>query len=131
MRNWEIVLRGGRVIDPESGLDAIADVAIAGDRVAAVIPHPADINGVTADTAGGPAEDATSIDVSGLAASVRCPTLVIHARRDQRVPVQQARELAAQIPGSTLRLVDSGNRILAAREPAWRTVIQEINRFLA
>jgi N-acyl-D-aspartate/D-glutamate deacylase len=29
----EVVLRGGRVIDPESGLDAVRDVAIAGDRV--------------------------------------------------------------------------------------------------
>jgi N-acyl-D-aspartate/D-glutamate deacylase len=35
---WDIVLRGGRVIDPESGLDAIADVAIAGDRVAEIGP---------------------------------------------------------------------------------------------
>ena len=31
-----MVLRGGRVIDPESGLDAVRDVAIAGDRVVAV-----------------------------------------------------------------------------------------------
>jgi N-acyl-D-aspartate/D-glutamate deacylase len=33
--DWDIVLRGGRVIDPESGLDAVADVAVAGGRVAA------------------------------------------------------------------------------------------------
>ena len=33
---YDIVLRGGRVIDPESGLDAVCDVAIGGDRVAAV-----------------------------------------------------------------------------------------------
>jgi hypothetical protein len=33
---YDVVLRGGRVIDPESGLDAVRDVAIAGDRVAAV-----------------------------------------------------------------------------------------------
>ncbi|MGA8466722.1 MAG: amidohydrolase family protein, partial [Trebonia sp.] len=36
MVNFDIVLRGGRVIDPESGLDAVRDVAIAGDRVAQV-----------------------------------------------------------------------------------------------
>jgi len=36
MINYDIVLRGGRVIDPESGLDAVRDVAIAGDRVARV-----------------------------------------------------------------------------------------------
>jgi hypothetical protein len=32
----DLVLRGGRVIDPESGLDAVADVAVTGDRVTAV-----------------------------------------------------------------------------------------------
>src|SRR5487761_878538 len=29
----DVVLRGGRVVDPESGLDAVRDVAIAGRRV--------------------------------------------------------------------------------------------------
>jgi DNA-binding winged helix-turn-helix (wHTH) protein/pimeloyl-ACP methyl ester carboxylesterase len=72
-----------------------------------------------------------SIDVSSLAVDVRCPTLILHARRDRRVPVQQACELAALIPGSTLRLVDSGNHILTAREPAWPVVTHEIDRFLA
>jgi N-acyl-D-aspartate/D-glutamate deacylase len=33
---YDVVLRGGRVIDPESGLDGVRDVAIAGDRVVAV-----------------------------------------------------------------------------------------------
>jgi len=36
MGGWEIVLRGGRVIDPESGFDAVADVAIAEGRVAQI-----------------------------------------------------------------------------------------------
>lgn len=36
MVEYDIVLRGGRVIDPESGLDAVGDVAISGDRVTAV-----------------------------------------------------------------------------------------------
>jgi len=36
MAEREIVLRGGRVIDPESGFDAVADVAIAAGRVAEV-----------------------------------------------------------------------------------------------
>ena len=36
MISYDAVLRGGRVIDPESGLDAVRDVAIAGGRVAAV-----------------------------------------------------------------------------------------------
>jgi cytosine/adenosine deaminase-related metal-dependent hydrolase len=33
---WDVVLRGGRVIDPESGLDALRDVAVAAGRIAAV-----------------------------------------------------------------------------------------------
>ena len=33
---WDLVLRGGRVIDPESGLDAVCDVAVAAGRIAAV-----------------------------------------------------------------------------------------------
>lgn len=36
MSDWDIVLRGGRVIDPESGLDAVRDIAVAQDRVAEI-----------------------------------------------------------------------------------------------
>ena len=36
MNDWDLVLRGGRVIDPESGLDAVRDVAVADGRIAAV-----------------------------------------------------------------------------------------------
>jgi pimeloyl-ACP methyl ester carboxylesterase/DNA-binding winged helix-turn-helix (wHTH) protein len=71
-----------------------------------------------------------NLDVSGLAAQVQCPTLVLHARRDRRVPTRQARELAAQVPGSTLRLLDSGNHILTATEPAWSELVHELDRFL-
>jgi N-acyl-D-aspartate/D-glutamate deacylase len=38
MAGFDVVLRSGRVIDPESGLDAVRDVAIVGDRVARVGP---------------------------------------------------------------------------------------------
>jgi len=49
--DYDVVLRGGRVIDPESGLDEVCDLAIDGDRVAAVgigLPpgrHEADVAG--------------------------------------------------------------------------------------
>src|SRR5260221_2037096 len=36
MNDWDIVLRGGRVIDPESGLDQVRDVAVAQGRVAEI-----------------------------------------------------------------------------------------------
>jgi N-acyl-D-aspartate/D-glutamate deacylase len=44
----DLVLRGGRVIDPDSGFDAVADVAITGGRVTAVgaglPPAPAEVD---------------------------------------------------------------------------------------
>ena len=33
---YNLILKGGRVIDPASGLDAVADVALADGRIAAV-----------------------------------------------------------------------------------------------
>ena len=60
-----------------------------------------------------------NIDVADQATRVQCPTLVLHARDDRRVPTAQARELARLIPDSSLRLLDSANHILTAEEPAW------------
>jgi hypothetical protein len=37
---YDIVLRGGRVLDPASGLDAVRDVAISGRTIAAISPTP-------------------------------------------------------------------------------------------
>lgn len=36
---WTLLIRGGRVIDPVSGYDAVGDVAVAGDRIAAIGPQ--------------------------------------------------------------------------------------------
>jgi cytosine/adenosine deaminase-related metal-dependent hydrolase len=48
MSDWDVVLRGGRVIDPESGVDAVLDVAIEQGRVAqigaALPPGRADVD---------------------------------------------------------------------------------------
>jgi len=72
-----------------------------------------------------------TIDVCELATRVVCPTLVVHSRGDRRVPRRQAHELAAQIPGSRLRLLDSRNHILTAHEPAWPEFLAELEAFLA
>ena len=40
-----------------------------------------------------------NIDVTALLPQVRCPTLVLHSRDDRRVPLDEGRLLAAQIPG--------------------------------
>jgi N-acyl-D-aspartate/D-glutamate deacylase len=36
MPEFDVVLRGGRVVDPESGLDAVRDVAITSERIASI-----------------------------------------------------------------------------------------------
>ena len=36
---YDLILRGGRVIDPSQKLDAIADIAFAGGKVARVGPQ--------------------------------------------------------------------------------------------
>ena len=70
------------------------------------------------------------IDVSGLAASVPCPTLILHSRGDLRVPKAQAQELAALIPDSRLCFLDSRNHILTEDEPAWPEFLAELDAFL-
>jgi DNA-binding winged helix-turn-helix (wHTH) protein/pimeloyl-ACP methyl ester carboxylesterase len=71
------------------------------------------------------------IDVSALLGRITCPTLVIHARGDLRVPASQAKFLASSIPDSRLLLLDSRNHLLTADEPAWPVILREIDDFLA
>lgn len=69
------------------------------------------------------------IDVMAQAARVRCPTMILHARGDERVPFDEGRLLAAQIPDATFVPLDSRNHILLT-EPAWRVFLDEIGDFL-
>jgi N-acyl-D-aspartate/D-glutamate deacylase len=39
--DWDVVLRGGRLVDPGTGLDGVRDVAVADGRIAAVLPSRA------------------------------------------------------------------------------------------
>src|ERR1700724_4234891 len=49
---YDLILKGGRVIDPSVGLDAIRDVAIAGGKIAAVEANIAGDATETADVRG-------------------------------------------------------------------------------
>jgi dihydroorotase-like cyclic amidohydrolase len=51
MAGYDLVLRGGRVVDPESGLDGVRDVGIDGRRIASISSDPLD--GATVVEVGG------------------------------------------------------------------------------
>jgi len=71
------------------------------------------------------------IDVSDLATQVRCPTLVLHARADARVPFEEGRRLAGLIPGARFVPLDSANHVLLGHEEAFAHCFGEIHAFLA
>jgi len=75
-------------------------------------------------------ESYATIDVTAVAPRVTVPTLVLHARGDRRVPVEQGRLLAAAIPGARFVTLDSQNHILLADEPAWTRFLDEVGSFL-
>jgi pimeloyl-ACP methyl ester carboxylesterase len=70
------------------------------------------------------------IDVTGEAGRVRCPTLILHALDDHRVPVSAGRELADLIPGSRFVPLAGRNHLLTSDEPAWPIFLRELERFL-
>ena len=58
------------------------------------------------------------------------PTLIMCSRREPDNRFEQSRLLAALIPKSRLVPLDSSNRLLPERDPAWRHFLAEIDRFL-
>jgi pimeloyl-ACP methyl ester carboxylesterase/DNA-binding CsgD family transcriptional regulator len=71
-----------------------------------------------------------ALDVREAAARVRCPTLVMHATRDLRVPFEEGRLLAGLIPGARFLPLESENHLLLENEPALRRALEAINEFL-
>jgi pimeloyl-ACP methyl ester carboxylesterase/DNA-binding CsgD family transcriptional regulator len=71
------------------------------------------------------------IDVTALALRVRCPTLVLHVRRDARVPFEEGRLIASLVPGARFIPLDGRNHVLLEREPAFRQFFGELHAFLA
>jgi pimeloyl-ACP methyl ester carboxylesterase/DNA-binding CsgD family transcriptional regulator len=70
------------------------------------------------------------LDVTDLARQVRCPTLVLHARRDAIVPYEEGQLMAALIPGAEFVTLDSANHVILADEPAWSQLVAALRRFL-
>jgi pimeloyl-ACP methyl ester carboxylesterase/DNA-binding winged helix-turn-helix (wHTH) protein len=70
------------------------------------------------------------MDVTGLLASVRAPTLVLHCRNDAVQPFEEGRRMAAGISGSRFLALEGGNHLILEHEPAWRRFLDEITHFL-
>ncbi len=70
------------------------------------------------------------IDVRELLSQVKVPTIVFHARDDQRISLEQGRELAIGIPNARFVPLESKNHILLGHEPAWEIFVRETLAFL-
>lgn len=70
------------------------------------------------------------IDVTHLLPKVSAPTLVLHSRHDNAVPLEEGRRLAAAIPNARFVALESENHVPMPEEPAWPHFIAEIEAFL-
>jgi pimeloyl-ACP methyl ester carboxylesterase/DNA-binding CsgD family transcriptional regulator len=70
------------------------------------------------------------IDIRAFAHRVSCPTLVLHARSDGRVPFDEGLLFASLIPGARFVPLESRNHILLENEPAWAEFVVELRGFL-
>jgi pimeloyl-ACP methyl ester carboxylesterase/DNA-binding CsgD family transcriptional regulator len=68
-------------------------------------------------------------DVTELLPSVSVPTLVLHGREDNIVPLAEGRLLAAAIPRAQFVELDSRNHVLLEHEPAWERFCQAVLDF--
>ena len=60
-------------------------------------------------------------DATEFLPGVKAPTLVLHARDDAVVPLDEGRLIAQRIPNAELHVLESRNHILQRDEPAWPT----------
>ncbi len=71
------------------------------------------------------------IDVRHRLAEVRAPTIVLHSKYDQRIPLDMGRAIASEIPDARFVPLESRNHILVDYEPAWQVCLETVQQFLA
>jgi len=74
--------------------------------------------------------EAAKINVAEILPKVTTPTLVVHSKGDVRVPFALGQEIAVNIPGAKLVLLDSINHMLLPSDPASRVFFQALTSFL-
>ncbi len=62
---------------------------------------------------------------------VRCPTLVLHSRRNRTLLLEEAELMAARIPDARLVILDTDNWLPLPQEPAFDEMVREIHAFIA
>lgn len=72
----------------------------------------------------------SDIDVRDRLALIKTPTLLLHSKEDQRMPLDLGRAVASGIPDARFVQLDSRNHILLGNEPAWRDCVEAIQAFL-
>jgi len=82
------------------------------------------------ETALGVYDAFNSLDVREEAKCVTCPTLVLHATGDRRVPFEDGRALASLIPNARFVPLDSDNHLLLPGEPATARFFEAIDQFI-
>ena len=69
------------------------------------------------------------VDVCELLPQLCVPTLVLHASRDEVVPLAEGKRLASGIPDAVFMQLDSRNHILLEHEPAWQKFQHAVREF--
>jgi DNA-binding SARP family transcriptional activator/pimeloyl-ACP methyl ester carboxylesterase len=71
-----------------------------------------------------------ALDCAEAARQLDVPTLIVHATDDLVWPFEEAEDLHAMVPGSTLLALPGNNHILQAGEPAFATFIGAVEEFV-
>lgn len=88
------------------------------------------LKATTGEIAASLLESRAIVDVTDSLDSVRVPTLVLHSRNDEVVPVAEGRMLASRIPGAEFVELDSRNHVLLEHEPAWDRFREAVLSFI-
>jgi len=70
------------------------------------------------------------VDISDLLPQLTHPTLVLHSRGDEVVPVDEGRMLAGALSGAEYVELDSRNHVLLESEPAWQRFQDAVLQFV-
>jgi pimeloyl-ACP methyl ester carboxylesterase/DNA-binding CsgD family transcriptional regulator len=75
-------------------------------------------------------EARANVDIEVLLPKVHTPTLVLHARNDEVIPLSEGKLLASGIAGAEFVELDSRNHVLLEAEPAWLRFREAVLSFI-